>query len=118
VATLATLDRDGLPQLTEVWFLHDDDGELKLSLNSTRHKTRNLQDRPQCSLLLLDLDRPHRYLEVRGHARVEADPDGVFARKLGTKYDADPTLWDGPDESRLIVTIEPVKIHPVNMHGD
>jgi hypothetical protein len=38
VATLGTLDGDGLPQLTEVWFMHDD-GELKVSLNSHRSKT-------------------------------------------------------------------------------
>ena len=38
VATLATLGGDGAPQLTEVWFLHDD-GEVKLSLNSGRLKT-------------------------------------------------------------------------------
>ena len=36
-ATLATVDRESLPQLTEVWFLHDD-GELRLSLNSGRRK--------------------------------------------------------------------------------
>jgi len=30
-ATLATIGRDGFPQQTEIWFLHDD-GELKLSL--------------------------------------------------------------------------------------
>ena len=29
VATLATIDDDGFPQLTEVWFLYED-GELKV----------------------------------------------------------------------------------------
>jgi len=33
VATLATIGSDGLPQLTEIWFLHDE-GELKTSLNT------------------------------------------------------------------------------------
>ena len=61
VATLATIDRDGLPQLTEVWFLHDE-GEIRLSLNTSRRKTRNLVVRPECSLLILDLEGPHRYL--------------------------------------------------------
>ena len=53
VATLATIDDDGFPQLSEVWFLYDDD-EIKISLNSSRHKTRNLVDRQECSLLILD----------------------------------------------------------------
>jgi nitroimidazol reductase NimA-like FMN-containing flavoprotein (pyridoxamine 5'-phosphate oxidase superfamily) len=47
-ATLATVEPDGTPQLSEIWFLHDD-GEIRLSLNTARRKTQNLQARPQCS---------------------------------------------------------------------
>jgi nitroimidazol reductase NimA-like FMN-containing flavoprotein (pyridoxamine 5'-phosphate oxidase superfamily) len=59
VATLATIDADGLPQLTEVWFLVED-GELRISLNETRRKTRNLAQRPECSVLILELQNPYR----------------------------------------------------------
>jgi PPOX class probable F420-dependent enzyme len=114
VATFATIDDDGFPQLTEVWFLVDE-GELKLSLNTSRRKARNLERRPQCSLLLLDLQNPYRYLEIRGRARIEPDPDGAFAAKLSAKYGGDVRQYDQPDESRVIVTIEPLKIHPVAM---
>ena len=115
VATLATIGANGFPQVTEVWFLHDD-GELKISLNSSRLKTRNLQARPQCSLFLLDLGNPYRYMEVRGHARMVADDDYAFARKVGAKYGgADLSSHDGPGEQRLVVTIEPTNIYPVNM---
>jgi PPOX class probable F420-dependent enzyme len=113
-ATLATIDDDGSPQLTEVWFLHDG-GELKVSLNTSRRKTRNLERRPQCSLLLLDLQNPFRYLEVRGRARLEPDADSAFAAKVGAKYGADLVEYDRPGEARVVVTIEPVKIHPVAM---
>ena len=65
VATLATIDDDGFPQLTEVWFLYED-GELKVSINTGRAKARFLGKRPECSLLLLDLQNPYRYLEIRG----------------------------------------------------
>jgi PPOX class probable F420-dependent enzyme len=116
VASLATIDPDGFPQLTEVWFLLDD-GELRLSLNTARQKTRNLTERPECSLLLLDLANPYRYLELRGRARIEPDDDYVFARKVGAKYNADLKVHDRPGESRVVVTIEPVKIHPVDMSG-
>jgi PPOX class probable F420-dependent enzyme len=116
VASLATVGRDGFPQVTEVWFLHDD-GELRTSLNTTRLKTRNLQRDPKCSLLLLDLENPYRYLEVRGNARVEPDDDYRFAEKLGAKYNADVKAHDNPGESRVVVTIEPVNIYPVDMSG-
>jgi len=117
VATLATIGGNGLPQLTEVWFLHDD-GELKISLNESRLKTRNLRKRPQCSLLLLDLTNPYRYLEVRGNAKIEPDDDYSFARRFGAKYGgADLSEHDGPGESRVVVTIEPANVYAVDMSG-
>ena len=115
-ATLATLGADGVPQLTEVWFIHDD-GELKLSLNTSRLKTRNLRKRPECSLFLLDLQNPYRYMDVRGRARVEPDDDYAFADRVGAKYGADLREHDAPEDGRVVVTIEPTKVFPVNMGG-
>jgi PPOX class probable F420-dependent enzyme len=116
VATLATIGGDGFPQLTELWFL-DDGGELKLSLHTSRLKTRNLMKRPKCSLMLLDLENPYRYLVVRGNARIEPDDDYAFASKLGAKYSADIKAMDQPGDKRVVVTIEPTNIYPVDMAG-
>jgi PPOX class probable F420-dependent enzyme len=116
VATLATIGGDGFPQMTELWFLHDD-GELKLSLNSARLKTRNLMKRPECSLMLLDLQNPYRYLVVRGNAGIEADDDYAFAEKLGAKYSADVKEHDQPGDKRVVVTIEPTNVYPVDLSG-
>jgi PPOX class probable F420-dependent enzyme len=116
VATLATIGKDGLPQLTEVWFLHDE-GELKTSLNSSRLKTRNLRQRPECGLMILDLENPYRYLSVRGRATVTPDDDYAFAGKLGAKYNANVSDHDQPGESRVVVTIVPSNVYAVNMGG-
>ena len=116
VGSFATIGDDGFPQVTVIWFLYDDD-ELRLSLNTSRLKTRNLQRDPQCSLLLLDLQNPYRYLEVRGNAKIEPDDDHEFARKLGAKYDADLSVHDGPGDSRVMVTIEPKNVYAVDMSG-
>ena len=118
VATLATIGGNGLPQLTEVWFLHDDDGELKISLNDSRLKTRNLQKRPQCSLMVLDVGNPYRYLEVRGTAELAPDADYAFANKVGAKYGgADLREHDNPGDGRIVVTIVPSNVYAVNMRG-
>ncbi len=117
IATLATVGSTGMPQQTAVWFLHDD-GQLRLSLNSARLKTRNLSKRPECSLFILDLENPYRYLEVRGRAKLDADPDYAFADKVGAKYGgADLREHDQPGESRMIVSIEPDNIYAVDMSG-
>jgi PPOX class probable F420-dependent enzyme len=116
VATFAAVDGAGQPQLTEVWFLHDD-GEMKLSFNTDRAKARYLRERPQCSLLILDLSNPMRYVEIRGRAQIEPDDDYSFAERVGQKYGADLRQYDGPDASRIVVTIEPDKVHTVDMSG-
>jgi PPOX class probable F420-dependent enzyme len=115
-ATFGTIGGDGYPQLTEVWFLFDD-GQLRTSLNTSRLKTRNLMRRPQCSMLLLDVNNPYRYLEIRGDARIEPDDDYAFARKLGAKYDADLSEHDKPGDTRVIVTVEPTNVYAVDMSG-
>jgi PPOX class probable F420-dependent enzyme len=115
VATLATIDGKGFPQQTEVWFLYDE-GDLKTSLNDARLKTRNLMTRPACSLLLLDLANPYRYLVVRGTAKIEPDDDYAFAQKLAAKYGgADLREHDRPGEKRVVVTIEPANVYAVDM---
>jgi PPOX class probable F420-dependent enzyme len=116
VATLATIGGDGYPQLSELWFLYDE-GELKLSLNDSRLKTRNLVKRPQCSLMILDVENPYRYLVVRGDAAIEPDDHYAFADKFGKKYSADLRVHDQPGEARVVVTIEPTNVYAVDMSG-
>ncbi len=112
-----TIGSGGLPQMTAVWFLHAD-GELRLSLNTARLKTKNLLARPQCGLFLLDLSNPYRYLAVRGHARVEPDDDYAFADRLGAKYGGvNLRERDNPGEARVVVTIEPAGVYAVDMSG-
>jgi PPOX class probable F420-dependent enzyme len=117
VAVLTTIGADGFPQSTLIWFLHDE-GELKLSLNDSRLKTKNLLKRPQVSLLIPDFNDPMKYLEVRGTAKTEPDDDYEFAKRVGAKYGgADLSTHDGPGDKRIVVTIEPANIYPVDMHG-
>jgi PPOX class probable F420-dependent enzyme len=117
IATLATIDGHGFPQQTEIWFLYQD-GQVRTSLNDSRLKTRHLRRRPQCSLLILDLANPYRYLVVRGTARIEPDDDYAFAKRLGTKYGgADVSDHDRPGEKRVVVTIEPDNVYAVDMNA-
>ena len=113
-ATLATLGKDGGPQLTEVWFLFED-GEVKVSLNDSRLKTKHLVARPRCSLFILDLENPFRYIDVRGTARIDPDDDHAFADRVGAKYGTDLREHDGPDDKRVVATIEPTNVFAVDM---
>jgi PPOX class probable F420-dependent enzyme len=116
VATLATVGPDGRPQLSEVWFLADGD-TVSISLNTARQKTKNLTANPAVNLFLLDLANPYRYLEIRGDAEVSADDDYAFADLVGAKYDADLRVHDQPGQSRVKVTIKPVRANAIDMRG-
>lgn len=112
VAMLATIGHDGYPQVTALWFLFDDDGMLKLSLNATRQKLKNLQAHPECTLFILDPANPYRTLEVRARAEITPDSDYTFAKKLGAKYGgADLSSNDRPGETREVVALYPVKVN-------
>jgi PPOX class probable F420-dependent enzyme len=115
-ATLATVGPDGRPQLSEVWFLAEND-TIALSLNTARQKTRNLRANPAANVFLLDLAVPYRYLEIRGDAEITPDDDYSFASKVGAKYAADLRVHDQPGQSRVKVVIRPVRVNAVNMRG-
>jgi PPOX class probable F420-dependent enzyme len=111
VVTLTTLGSDGAPQTSAVWFLRDDDGKIRISLNTSRQKTRNMQNDPRVTLLFMDPTNPYRTLELRGSVEIAPDPDYAFAAKLGAKYNADVRTFDPPGVSRVTVTFTPVKVN-------
>jgi PPOX class probable F420-dependent enzyme len=114
VLTLATVGEDGYPQLSEVWFLVEN-GQVAMSLNTRRQKVKNLQTEPSCTVFLLDLQNPYRYLEIRGTAVVEPDEDRAFAARVGAKYNADLREHDAPGDRRVMVRIVPVRVNAVDM---
>lgn len=111
VAMLATIGQDGYPQVTAIWFLLDDDGVVKLSLNTARQKVKNLREHPECTLFILDLANPYRTLEIRAHADISPDDDYAFADKVGRKYGADLRTMDQPGQRRVVVSLHPVKVN-------
>lgn len=109
VAVLGTIGASGRPQLSGTWFLAD--GEtVRISLNTTRQKVKNLQANPKCSLLIFDEKSPYRYVELRGDAELTPDPDYKFADQLGAKYKADLRERDNPGDTRVVVTIHPTRV--------
>lgn len=115
VATVATIGRDGRPQLSAVWFLAEGD-TVRLSLNTSRQKTKNLSTNRAVNLFILDTSNPARYLELRGDATIEPDDDYTFADRVGAKYGGvDLRTMDRPGERRVVVTINPVKVYAADL---
>lgn len=114
--TLATVGPTGRPQLSTVCFLAAGNGTVQLSVNATRQKTRNIVDNPKVALHILDTTNPSRYLELRGDATVEPDPDYTFADRLGAKYGGlNLRDMDRPGEHRTVVTVKVTRVRAVDM---
>lgn len=109
IGQLATVGRDGYPQLTSTWFVFDE-GAIRISLNVTRVKTKNLVRNPKVNLLIPDPQNPFRYLAVRADAEVSPDADGSLVAKVNAKYNANVLDNDKPGEERIAVTLKPVSV--------
>lgn len=108
-AFVATSMPDGSPQVTPVWF--NTDGEYVL-INSAegRVKDRNLRDRPEIALAIMDLKHPYRYVQVRGEV-VEITTEGAaeHIHALSRKYHGRD--YDIPEgQVRTIYKIRPDKV--------
>ncbi|MCC6177698.1 MAG: PPOX class F420-dependent oxidoreductase [Chloroflexi bacterium] len=68
-AVLATIKRDGRPQLSNVVYTLDDDGLIKISVTRDRAKTRNVLRDPRASLSIV-ADTWSDYLVVEGTCAV------------------------------------------------
>jgi PPOX class probable F420-dependent enzyme len=110
-AHLGTLMKDGSPQVTPVWFDHDGT-HIRINSAKGRWKDKNMRNRPQVALSILDPDNPYRYMQIRGKV-VDVTETGADAHidSLAKKYlGEDKYPFRQPGEERVIykVSIERV----------
>lgn len=111
-AYLATLMRDGTPQVTPVWF---NTQGVYLLINSVlgRVKDKNMRARPQIALVIPDPKDPYRYIQIRGRVS-EFITDGAEKHidDLNFKYHGIPVYkYHDPQKPRVIYKIKPEKIN-------
>jgi PPOX class probable F420-dependent enzyme len=104
---LATVMRDGSPQVTPVWFSYD--GEyLLVNTAERRTKERNMKQRPKVAMAIQDPNDPYRYLGMRGEIESftnEGADEHINA--LSLRYRGKPFNFK-PGEKRIIFRIQPL----------
>ncbi len=110
-AHLATVGRDGTPQITPVWI--DFDGtHIRFNTARGRVKDRNLQRNPRVALAIQDPDNPYRYVQIRGlvaemtERGADAHIDALAKKYLGQ----DKYPYRQPGEVRVTVKILPERV--------
>lgn len=107
-ANVATVMKDGSPQVTPVWVDHTD-GKIRLNTARGRVKSRTLRPGARVAIAIADPDNPYRYLQVRGRV-LNVTEDGADAHidSLAKKYlGQDKYPFRQPGEVRIKCEIEP-----------
>ncbi len=78
VAVLATLDAEGRPVLTPIWYLFRA-GRILMRTGKDSVKARNIARDPRVSVCVQDERPPYRSITVHGVAAIEPAEDGLGA---------------------------------------
>jgi PPOX class probable F420-dependent enzyme len=115
---VATLRPDGELSCNPVSIVWQD-GRVRFSSLVQTKKVRNLRADPRIAISILDPDDPTRYLEIRGRAEIEPDPDRKFINLMARKYmDMDEYPYDPPNAERVVITIRPVRVSTPPIQGN
>jgi PPOX class probable F420-dependent enzyme len=110
-ASLATLLPDGSPHVTPMWVDHEGDMIL-MNTAEGRVKLRNIARDPRVAVAITDSTNPYDRVVIQGRV-IARTRDGAEAHidKLAKKYTgAKKYEKSTPDEKRVMIKIEPIKI--------
>jgi len=112
VANLATIQPDGSPQVTPVWFDFTG-GVVRVNTAKGRVKARNMTMGSKVALSIVDPDNAYRYIQIRGSVTKETT-DGAKAHidSLAKKYlGKDVYPWHNDKDVRVMYEITPAGAH-------
>jgi uncharacterized protein len=116
---LATIKRDGRPQMSNISYTLDDDGLIKISVTEDRAKTKNARRDPRVSMTVIG-DNWYQYVVVEGTAGfIDTDPlpalRHVYERVAGNPH-PDWEEFDQAmiDERRIVMTISIDRLYPLD----
>jgi PPOX class probable F420-dependent enzyme len=118
-AVIATLKRDGRPQLSPISYLLDDDGLIKISVTRDRAKTRNLRRDPRVSLAVLGQSW-YEYLVVEGTCQIRDSDVAAELRHVYERIRGEPHPdWEEFDaamiaEGRALLAITIDRLYPLS----
>ena len=119
VGILATVNRDGSPQATPIWYLYD--GEtFNVTGHTARVKVRNIRYNPKVSLVVVDTLNNGQPLIVNGTAELIEDGADEYTEVMCIRYQGDEKGVEGArklveyatsiGERRVIMRITPDRI--------
>ncbi len=112
LAFVATLMKDGSPQVTPVW-VDADENVILLNTAEGRTKQKNLSRDSRIAIAIVDQANPYEMLTIRGKV-VEQTRSGADEHidKLAKKYlGMDQYPFKMPGEQRILLKVRPEKMY-------
>jgi PPOX class probable F420-dependent enzyme len=110
-AFVATLMKDGTPQITPTWI--DFDGKtILINTAEGRVKQKNVSRDPHVAISIVDQNNPYSMVTIRGKV-IEQTSNGADEHidKLAKRYlGVDKYPFRSPNEKRIILKIQPEKV--------
>lgn len=111
--------KDGLPSSNPVGYVWDGQA-VGISTIASRIKYKNILANPTVAFCVVDREDHTRYVELRGWATLEADPDRSFLDRQFRRQSGGqgaPKDLDGPDEKRFVIWIHPEQVSSPVLYG-
>ena len=112
LAFVATLMKDGWPQITPTW-VDIEGGKILVNTAEGRLKQKNISRDGRIAISIADQNNPYHMVTVRGRV-VEQTNEGAdeHVDKLAKKYlGVEKYPLRSPNEKRIIIKIKPERIH-------
>jgi PPOX class probable F420-dependent enzyme len=110
---------DGRPSSNPVGYVWDGKS-VRISTLESRMKYKNLVANPTVTFCVVDRDDHTRYVELRGYATLEPDPDRSFLRlqfRTQSGGQEPPADLDLPKEKRVTIRIHPEQVSSPVLYG-
>jgi PPOX class probable F420-dependent enzyme len=119
-AHLATIDADGFPRITPLWFLWDEGAFYMTSVKGQPH-LRNIERDPRVALCVdveerevVDGHRPNRRIRAQGEAELAPDDGGTWTRRITLKYvrgeEGERAAERRAPMARVVIRLLPVRL--------
>jgi PPOX class probable F420-dependent enzyme len=108
LAHLATIQPDGTPQVTPVWFDYTDE-KIRVNTTTGRVKGRNMQEGTKVAMSIVDPDNAYRYIQIRGTVTKKSTVGAnEHIDSLAKKYlGKDVYPWHSEKDTRVTYEITP-----------
>jgi PPOX class probable F420-dependent enzyme len=113
LAFVATLMKDGSPQITPTWVDIDNENQILINTALGRIKQKNVARDPRVAISIADKNNPYHMVTVRGEVvdQITGEQAEKHIDKMAKKYlNKDKYPFGTPGEKRILLKVRPTKV--------